>query len=302
MISFRYHLVSIVAVFLALALGVLVGTTVVNEGLIQDLDRRTDDAVQTADDLRRQVSEVREELRVGNEFAQAVERLVIEDRLAGREVVMVTLEGVDASDVETVRRALEAAGASVVAEMVVTARMALNDEAARTDLAAAIGMPTSIPVEELSEAAAQRFGSRLVEGANPVNGDLLAELSAGGFVDVQSGSAVEEIGGDGQAVVLLAGGSNPPAVDPAVLAGVAETLAQAFHPVLAAETLDSQYPFVQLVRDNGGIDDRIVTVDNADVIPGRVAVVLGLQDILVTPGRGGHYGVKEGASDLLPPP
>ena len=43
MISLRYHLVSIVAVFLALALGVVVGTTVVNQGIVDETPRPSDD-------------------------------------------------------------------------------------------------------------------------------------------------------------------------------------------------------------------------------------------------------------------
>jgi hypothetical protein len=301
-ISFRYHLVSIVSVFLALALGVLVGTTVVRPGLIEELDRRTEAAVKSADELRRIVSELRGEVQFRDQFAQAVESLLIEGRLTGRQVVIVTLEGVDASDIDTVRRAIESAGASVVTEMVITSRMALTDEGARTDLATAIGMPVSSEPEALSESAGQQLGARLASGPDSVEQDLLDLLAAGGFVDVQGGSAFDGIGGGDQPVVLMAGGPGAPVVDPAVLATVAETLAQTFHPVVAAETLETEYPFVALVRENGGIDGRVVTVDNADQIPGRVAVVLGLEDLLLIPGGGGDYGVKDGASSLLPQP
>jgi hypothetical protein len=299
-ISFRYHLVSIVSVFLALALGVLVGTTVVRPGLIEELDRRTEAAVKNADELRQLVSELRTEVQFRDRFAQAVEPLLIEGRLTGREVVMVTLEGVDASDVDTVRRALESAGASVVTELVITSRMALSDEGARMDLAAAIGMPASTEPEALSESAGQQLGTRLASGPDSAPPDLLDRLATGGFVEFQGGSAFEGIGGVEQPVVLLAGGPGVPAVDPAVLATVAETLAQSFHPVVAAETLETEYPFVALVRANGGIDGRVVTVDNADQIPGRVAVVLGLEDLLLSPAGGGDYGEKDGASSLLP--
>jgi len=303
MISFRYHLVSIVSVFLALALGVLVGTTVVNEGLLQELNRRTEDAVKSADELRREVSDLRDEVRTRDQFAQAAERVLIEDRLTGREVVMVTLEGVDASDVDGVRRSLEDAGASVVAEMVITARMALTDEEAVSDLAAALDMLGSAGAEALSESAAQQLGSRLATGPDEIDSDLLVELTTSGFVDVQGTVAFEQIGGEDQALVLLAGGVGQPLVEPELfLAPLTEALAQAFRPVVAAETLDSEYAFVSIVRNNGGIAGSLVTVDNADQLPGRVAIVLGLHHLLLTPGRGGDYGVKDGAGSLLPQP
>ena len=40
MISFRYHLVSIIAVFLALALGIVVGTTALNGPITTDLRKQ----------------------------------------------------------------------------------------------------------------------------------------------------------------------------------------------------------------------------------------------------------------------
>jgi hypothetical protein len=301
-ISFRYHLVSIVSVFLALALGVLVGTTVVNQGLIQDLERRTDDAVRSAGDLRRQLTELREELTGNEEFARAAESLLVEGHLAGRQVVLGTMEGVDASDLDGVRRVLEEAGATVIAEMVVTRRMTLDDPASRSDLAAVVGMPGSTDPDVLASTAAQRLGSRLASGPEVIGTDLLEELTRGRFVDIQGGAAFEEIGGGEQAVVLMAGGPGEPLVAPEVLATVVEALAQAFHPVVAAEPLVSEYPFVQMVRDNGGIGSRVVTVDNADEVPGHVALVLGLEDLLLSPGRGGDYGVKDGATGLLPQP
>jgi hypothetical protein len=72
--------------------------------------------------------------------------------------------------------------------------------------------------------------------------------------------------------------------------------------VAAAESADSATPFVLLLRDDGHLDGQMVTVDNADQVPGRAALVLGLRDLLSSPGSGGDYGIKAGASSLLPKP
>ena len=42
MIDFRYHLVSIISVFLALAVGIVVGTTALNGVIVDDLRQRVD--------------------------------------------------------------------------------------------------------------------------------------------------------------------------------------------------------------------------------------------------------------------
>jgi hypothetical protein len=303
LISFRYHLVSIVSVFLALALGVLVGTTVVNQGVIDDLNNRVNSSVKRAEEARQQVGDLQEQLKSGGSFASAAEPLLVEGRLTGNEVVIVTQEGVDAGDLERVRRALQDAGGKVVAELVITRRMALTEEAARAELAELVGSSQSADPVALAEAAAQRLASRLTAGPGLPEEDLLDLLRTAGFLVLRGGGTSEDIGTTFQSVVLLAGGNDPRVVDPArFLQPLATSLVESSRPLVAAETTETVPPFVALIRNNGALDGDLVTVDNADQIPGRVAIVLGLRDLLASPGRGGDYGVKDGASAILPRP
>jgi hypothetical protein len=303
LISFRYHLVSIVSVFLALALGVLVGTTVVNQGVIDDLNNRTNSAVKRAKDLEAQVGDLQGQLKEWNSFATAVEPLLVEGQLTGTEVVLVTQEGVDPADLERVRRALEDAGGKVVAELVITKRMALTDEAARVELAELVGSFQSTDPVGLAEAAAQRLASRLTAGPGSPDADLIDRLRTAGFLVMRGGGTPEDIGATFQSVVLLAGGSDARVVDPArFLQPLATSLVESSRPLVAAETTQTALPFVPLIRNDGALDGDLVTVDNADQIPGRVAIVFGLRDLLASPGQGGDYGVKDGASGILPRP
>jgi hypothetical protein len=303
LISFRYHLVSIVSVFLALALGVLVGTTVVNQGVIDDLNNRVNSSVKRAEEARKQVGDLQQQLETWGSFASAAEPLLVEGRLTGNDVVIVTQEGVDAGDLERVRRALQDAGGKVVAELVITRRMALTEEAARTELAELVGSSQSADPVALAEAAAQRLASRLTAGPGLPEEDLLDLLRAAGFLVLRGGGTSEDIGTTFQSVVLLAGGNDPRVVDPArFLQPLATSLVESSRPLVAAETTETVPPFVALIRNNGALDGDLVTVDNADQIPGRVAIVLGLRDLLASPGRGGDYGVKDGASAILPRP
>jgi hypothetical protein len=303
LISFRYHLVSIVSVFLALALGVLVGTTVVNQGVIDELNNRTNSAVKRAKDLETQVGDLQGQVEEWSSFATAVEPLLVEGQLTGTEIVLVTQEGVDPSDLERVRRALENAGAKVVAELVITRRMALTDQAARVELAELVGSFQSTDPVGLAETAAQRLASRLTAGPISPDADLIDRLRTAGFLVIRGGGTPEDIGATFQSVVLLAGGSDQRVVDPArFLQPLATSLVESSRPLVAAETTQSALPFVTLIRNDGALDGDLVTVDNADQIPGRVAIVFGLRDLLASPGQGGDYGVKDGASGILPRP
>jgi hypothetical protein len=313
LISFRYHLVSIVAVFLALALGVLVGTTVVNQGVVDDLNRRVDSALARSQQLRDQVASLQTDVRSWDTFGRTVEPVLISDQLPGRRVVMVTLEGVDLAAVDGVRQALVDSGATVESVLFVTPKMALADPDSQARLASILGVSSTDP-SQLAQTAAQRLAGRLAAGLPPaasasgseqlIPPDLLAELVGADFLAVKGGNgSLGDVGAPDQAVVVLAGGSQDAVVEPgAFLEPFTAALAVSSHPVVAAESVNTVYPFVPLVREDAAVNGRVVTVDNADTMIGQVALVLGLRDLLATPSQTGHYGVKPGANSLIPKP
>jgi hypothetical protein len=302
LISFRYHLVSIVAVFLALALGVVMGTTVIKQGVVDQLRTRTNNAVQTTHRLQNQVNQLQSELGTWQTFGDAAQGMLVSNTLNGRDVVMVTVDGVDPAEVDGVRRALEQAGARVVSLIVVTSRMSLADQSARTDLATILGASPTASAGALTTRAAQALGTRLSNEPPVGDADFLQQLVAGRFLALRGGSGpVQSVGAPDQAVVFLSGGTQSPPVDmKGFLIPVVSQLVTANRQVVAAETFASAYPFVPLVRSDGSLDNRLVTVDDADTLWGRVALVLGLRDLLLTPGRGGDYGLKSGATALIP--
>jgi hypothetical protein len=213
-------------------------------------------------------------------------------------VVMVTIEGVDVAEVDDVRQALEDSGASVVAVLVITPRMAMPNDSARTDLAALVGATATDSADTVSMDAAQRIGARLAGGPAAGADDILQQMVSGGFIALLGGTGLTGgVGGGGQAVVMLTGGSGQPAVSPeAFLVPMVASLVTASQTVVAAETSDSAYPFVPLIRTDRSLDGHLVTVDDADLLPGRIALVLGLRDMFRSPGTGGDYGIKAGAS------
>jgi hypothetical protein len=302
-ISFRYHLVSIVAVFFALALGVLMGTAVLNQRVIDDLERRTQAAADRADNLRTELNRVEDLYRSVQDLLGQIEPATLQDKLTGREIVLVTGESADAAQVDGIRTALDRADASIVGVLVVESRMALPDEASRSELAGVLGEPDGSP-EVLSEAAARAIGLRLADGTNGFEPDLLQELVASDFISVsdQAPEGLTGVGGADQSVVVLLGDDEQSTVDPmGFFIPLVEAVVSEDQPVAAGESADTVYPFVPLLREDGSLDGELVTVDNADTMPGRLAVVLGLRRLLET-GQGGHFGVKDGAVGLIPSP
>jgi hypothetical protein len=301
LISFRYHLVSIVAVFFALALGMLMGTNLLNQGVIEELQRQTDAAKARANNLREELDRVDDELTTLQTLTGDIEDLILDGKLADRETVIVTADGVDVALVADARDALERAGAEIVGLIFVTPRIGLEDDAARSDLAGIVGGSASDPTEALATEAGAAFGQRLVDGSDGFGLDVLAELSGSGFVSVRGQTDLTTIGGSDQVLVALAGDDDEPSADPVpFLMSMLDEVVQGGGAAAAAEVTDPAYQFVSLVRDLPELDGNVVTVDNGDSAPGRLGLVLGLERLLQT-GQGGDYGI-DGDLPLIPPP
>jgi hypothetical protein len=160
----------------------------------------------------------------------------------------------------------------------------------------------------MSKDAAARLATRLATGSTTVTdkppGDVLLQLLDGGFLvsdPTVKAADLSTIGGDGQVIVLLAGGPSQPAVPPEdFLIPVAQGLVKQGTSVAAGEAAASSYDFVGPLRDDGTADGKaMVTVDNADEPVGGLAMVLGLRDLMLS-GQGGNFGFKRGAGDLYP--
>ena len=309
MISFRYHLVSIVAVFLALATGVLVGTTVLDQGIVATLEARTRQFERDADELRSRVATLEEQLARSRAFSEEVLPLLVSGELSGTPVVLLTHEGVDGPLVARAVQALDLADADVMAELSMAPRMAPRDEASQDELAAILGVQLTTP-DALASQAAVAVADRLSDGpdGSAPEDDLLARLLSGGFLVSEGGDLTESdlasIGGEGLVVVVLAGGEDRPAANPGpFLVPLVEQLVRLDMPTAAGESATTVYRFVPVIRSDTELDgaDGIVTVDDLDEAPGAVSLVLGLDQLLAL-GRGGHYGFKDGATGSLPSP
>jgi Copper transport outer membrane protein, MctB len=305
-VSFRYLVVTVVSIFLALGLGILAGTTVLNQGLVKNLRENTRAA-------ERRAKGVQHDLQDLEGFAtQAVPRLV-HGRLAHRDVVIVSDDNTDPTAVSEARDFLQEAKARVVAELHVRSTIAPDNAPGSSlrQILSSSGAPTG---GDLTTDAARLLANRLSNGpplpsepktSKPQGGDLLAALLSGGFLDFPHTSPPnpQDVGGAGQTVVVIAGGTSDPAVPfTAFMIPFVEQLVRDGMPVAAGEPLVATNRFVGALRDDPKLPagQGLVTVDDlsSDTPLGGVALVLGLTE-LIRFGQGGDYGVKD-ASSIIP--
>ena len=295
MISWRYHVVSLVAVVLAFGLGILAGTSVLDDRFVRQLEQNNAQARQERDAAVALAN-------LYERFAAGLQPSLRDGVLAGEDAVVVTLEGVDRPAQRTVDE-LTAAGADVLATLELTRKLAepeIEDNAAA--LEGILGLSGPDP-EELRAGVADALAERLAVGSLTAEGDVLGDLLTGGFVTADRDlepDALLGIGGGDQLVVIAAGGPQPtrPLAPEALLVPLTERLVRLDAPTVAVGPTEDAYGFVAAVRATNAIPDcSMVTVDDIDLAGiGGVTLAMAIDRLRVDADPsllpGGDYGTR----------
>jgi hypothetical protein len=230
---------------------------------------------------------------------------------------MVTYDGSDPSARDEATSALEQSGATVVAVLAVTDKMAAADPTSRSELESLLGLRSvsassaTPPPGQVVQEAATSLADRLAVGPRPGGlpprrggKDLLSGLLQGGFLKSSVAPGDPRVGGPNQVVLVLTGGDRPPPVPVSTfMVPLVEELDQ--HPaawVAVGQSFGrSPEPLVPLVRRDSSLSgDHMVTIDDLDPQHfGGLQLVLALQT-LIDQGRGGDYGIGPDSGGLLP--
>lgn len=309
MINFRFHIVSLIAVFLALAVGVVMGSTVVDRAIVDGLRSQIDRVRSRANDARAENARLRSQLDHANTYADESALFAVADRLLGATVGVVAERGIDEAAVKSQMDLLRRSGAKAPGVLWLEPPWALGgnaDNAAR--LAQALRTSTHgdrALREEALVALARRLGGAGVSAGNP---DVLDALAQAGFVSYdtlgQEGADSTVVSFPGPAARLLViGGTDAKMprdglhtfVRDLVDQGVPTAVGEVFHERSDGPARGDQLAQVRSDRD---LASRVSTIDDLDLVEGRVGAVLVLADL----GRGapGSYGYGDGARRALP--
>ena len=305
MINFRYHVVSLTAVFLALAIGLVVGTAALNGPVADSLRENVTAVSRDNSNLRDQQNQFRDELNNAQEFAAEVSPALVGGKLAGRKLLVVALPNTQ-DYADQVISMLTVAGAEITAKVTVQDKyfdpvndvelLDLAEEASQPTIPAA-GLPNNAYGAETSSAL---LALALLQNTPAVAAqDLTAVLTAfsePGYIAVDD----EAVGGAEATVVI----SGLPATDTnaAKKSQAAVTLAAQFaknKPLVVAGDGVVDGNLVAQIRADPTLVRDISTVDNASSIQGQVATALTVTERVVA-GRTGQYGVT--GTSLVPTP
>lgn len=310
MVDFRYHLISLIAVILALALGILAGSGFLGGPILEQLKRD----VSTFRDRTRTLQDVIDQqdgsLDNAESFATAAEPLLIHGELAGDEIVLFQFEGSDGRLVDGVKNELTEAGAQIVTEITFTSKLVLDSAPAMEELSLITGSLTGEKVELLDELAVL-VGSRAAAAASdspPADSPatsavqrfdaLLEQLRTSEFIEATITQAGRAVPDDAEFVVVGGSQNRPPFGLESFSASLGAGLSERGSPTLFVESSTSTWGLVRAVRRDIAASASTSTVDNAETTIGRIAVVMGLDQ--AEEGNIGHFGIQADSTAIIP--
>jgi hypothetical protein len=308
MINFRFHLVSLIAVFLALGLGILVGSTVVDQVIVDQLRGEIRDVRRESSERGRESDQLREEMSRLDDFQRASATFAVEDRLTDVPVAIVVERGVDRDTVKELLAIVRAAGAEVPGILWLDERWKLDRPEERADLEDAARVSGNAATAR--SVALKRLANRLAEAPDEDARDVLEALRDAGFVELTDGNADRLAEFPVRAVrVLVVTGTNSRLADSNTLVDLVQGLVDADVPTVVAEVYDDHdgaLPEPQRgaplapVRGNSTLNKQVSTLDDGELVAGRVTAVIALEQAAT--GTLGHYGYGQGANDAAPSP
>ncbi len=327
-VTVRAHVASLVAVFLALAVGVLVGGVALHATEVHDLRTRATSADADAAAARSSAARDGADSARSDAVSVAAVTRLLGARLRGHDVVVVSLPGADPRDRDRLGAGLRAAGASMGGDLRLASAAVqgdaiglLGDVAGRLDprargaaldrfatvlaqagtsartrpAAAGSTQPTISPT--ISPTTPRSQGAAPVPAVPVSTARLVPTLRAAALLDV--GSRVD--GAADLAVIVVPPGGDGSAVDGATDAltlALARAMAARGTRVLVSGPATSARPggAVAAVRRDV-LRATVSSTDGLDAAAGPAVAGLAL----VAPGPAGHYASGPAASAPLPP-
>jgi Copper transport outer membrane protein, MctB len=311
-IDFRYHLVSLIAVFLAIALGIIIGTTALNEPLQANIEGQVSELEQDKRSLEDQIQQLQTQVDTSDSFAEAVAPALVEGALSGSSVLLILgNEDVPPDEVEQITALITEAGGSVSGT--ISLGPAYSDPSTASGLQNYVtgpGMPPAGVELPETDDAGQLVGGLLAQvlmvppgGTEPDRAATSSVLAGLVALDVLA-SEGDSVAPADYAVLLTSGAftGDDAAERNATLVELVTALdAAGSGAVVAGDAAASgENGLVGVIRADPDPAIAVSTVDNLGTAAGRISTVLALG--AESEGTSGRYGIGEDAQPVPPVP
>ena len=293
MINLRYHIVSLTAVFLALGIGLTLGSTFLDRVTVETLKNQLDTVQARVEETEADSSRLREELdrleRREEAFVEGLGERLVAGHLDGVPVLVVVAAGTPQPLVDRALATLDGAGARPVGTWELTERWELDDEEELRDLSEVLDVRTD-DADRLRRNGAIRLADAIVEAIEPDPVDDAPDGPGAGGADADPDGADPSVG-DGVAAAQDDDDplGPPPTPDPAAGDPEPEVAAPAEPEVAAALERSGFLAYGAVPGDGDRVllpaqDLRVVVVASAPADSGPVAAALALLDEVTAEG------------------
>jgi len=316
-IDFRYHIVSLISVFLALAVGIALGAGPLKETIGDTLTGQVEQLRAEKDSLRSQLDQSAGDLADTTAYVDAAAPQLLAGALTDRRVAVIALGPVDDDRRKAVDDRLAQAGASVTAHVTLTESWTDPDVASYRQALVGNILTLLDPVPGEDEGAQTDLTYALVEGltgADPAAPDTLT-LDAASMLEVLSGgdsplvTLQDPVEVPADAIVVLAPAEQKESDASPTTAADQKDLVDAQLGVLAAAQKLTEGAVLadgalggsltSTILDDDDLASTLTTVSESEEVPGQVSVPLALAARIG--GVNGHYGFGDGLT-VIPEP
>jgi Copper transport outer membrane protein, MctB len=280
MLDMRYHVISLVAVFLALGIGILLGTTIVERGLISEQKAQIRSLRKTFNEIKDKNKQLNDDLDAYTKYSSESRPYMITGRLAGKSIAVLAGKDFDEKGLNSIYDGVVAAGGVIPATIVISGSEAYKDQAVIANLNTLFGV----------QADEQALRER-------VYAEVVNQLKTAGNLGILT--TLEQLG-----VIQMRGVVPGPVSQAALLGGIEEKALNKTDVPLVKAFTSAGFPLIGL--GSSKTPDSVLvtysknglsTVDHVDTTPGQVAMVMVLQ------GASGNYGSgKSSGGRMIPEP
>jgi hypothetical protein len=297
----RYHIVSIVAVFLALALGIVVGTTALNGPITTNLRHQVNSLNSQNKTSAQQIKELQAGVDNSEKFATAYGSVIVKGALTGRNVLLVSMPGSDTNVAANLTKEIATAGGTINGHVQLTSDYTDPKRAADITTFVTQEHPIGLTLPATSDAGT--LGGALLsfvllgKGQATDVTQVLAGLADLRMLKIESSGEIKP-----STLVLVLSSGTLPAGDSggkAQLALLSELRQSGGNVVVAGDAASATGGgLIALLRNDTADRSAVSSVDNADTDIGQVSTMLALSGAATA--HYGQFGTGSGVDALFP--
>jgi len=305
-IDFRYHIVSIVAIFFALGAGVVLGAGPLKGTGSEIVASQAEKDRQQLQDARDELVQAKALDKYRDDYVAKVTAGLTDGKLTNKKIAVVTMPGADNDLTNGVQDELEKAGGVVTTKVALDAK--LFDTGQRQLVESLVNQLMTADMNVADSTTYQRVGLLLARGVAAKDEGKTADADSTRVVSGLTGSKLlslkpSPIKDRATLIVVVAAKPPTPAPDNATYSDTIdflEGLDQGSGGVVVAGTPDSagNGGLIKALRSDSEATKIVSSVDVADLPAGQATVVFSLAEQAT--GKAGQYGAVNAKNGVAP--